>query len=97
MEYEYIGVRQATKIGYIKCAVPGCADLSYPTSKLRRGRVQGGGHVAPTITTSGGYARLLNGKKIIVIGSINPEKECQDRVRVLNGGGYLSSVKIDRL
>ena len=53
-EYEYIGVRQATKTGYIKCAVPGCADLSYPTSKLRRGRVQGGGHVAPTITTSGG-------------------------------------------
>lgn len=25
--------------------------------------------------------------RIIVIGSLNPEKECQDRVRVLSGGG----------
>ena len=70
-EYEYIGVKQATKAGYIICAVPGCADLSYPTSKLRRGRVQGGGHVAPTITTSGGYARLLNGKRLNMVGIIN--------------------------
>ena len=29
-------------------------------------------------------------KKIIVSGSLNPEKECQDRVRVLSGGGYMS-------
>ena len=64
MEYEYIGVRQATKTGYIKCAVPGCADLSYPTSKLRRGRVQGGGHVAPTITTSGGVCKIVKWKEI---------------------------------
>lgn len=35
--------------------------------------------------------------RIIVIGSLNPEKECQDRVRVLSGGGYLSSDKGDRL
>lgn len=38
-----IGIRQAVKDGYIECQVPGVADLSYPTSKLRRGRVQGGG------------------------------------------------------
>lgn len=35
--------------------------------------------------------------KIIVIGSLNPEKECQDRVRVLSGGGYLSGDKSNRL
>lgn len=34
--------------------------------------------------------------KIIVIGSLNPEKEVQDRVRVLSGG-YLSSDKSHRL
>ena len=25
-------------------------------------------------------------KKIVVVGSLNPEKDCQDRVRVLGGG-----------
>lgn len=37
-----IGVKQATRQGYIECCIPGGADLSYPTSLLRRGRVQGG-------------------------------------------------------
>lgn len=27
----------------------GVCDLSYPSSKLRRGRVQGGGTICPTI------------------------------------------------
>lgn len=39
----YIRVRQATKQGYILCENGGVADLSYPNSMLRRGRVQGGG------------------------------------------------------
>lgn len=30
----------------------GVADLSYPTSKNRRGRVQGGGDISPTITSA---------------------------------------------
>lgn len=30
----------------------GVADLSYPTSKNRRGRVQGGGNISPTITSA---------------------------------------------
>lgn len=29
------------------------ADFSYPTSKLRRGRVQGRGQISPTITSEG--------------------------------------------
>ena len=28
--------------------------------------------------------------RIVVIGSLNPEKECQDRVRVLSGGGVFA-------
>lgn len=39
---EKVKIRQATKIGYIECEIGGVADFSYPTSELRRGRVQGG-------------------------------------------------------
>ena len=48
---EKIGVKQATKQGYIPMNVGGVVDLSYPTSEFRRGRVQGGGDVSPTLTT----------------------------------------------
>lgn len=47
-----IKIRQATKKGYIECKPGGVADLSYPTSELRRGRVQGGGDISPTLTTN---------------------------------------------
>lgn len=35
--------------------------------------------------------------RIIVAGSLNPDKDCQDRVRVLFWGGYLSITQSDRL
>lgn len=54
-----IGIRQATKDGYIECSIPGCADFLYPTSKLRRGRVQGGGRISPTITTTSGVCKII--------------------------------------
>lgn len=47
-----IKIPQATKQGYIECEVGGVADLSYPNSKTRRGRVQDGGQVSPTITAT---------------------------------------------
>ena len=31
--------------------------------------------------------------RIIVIGSLNPDKDCQDRVRVLFGGGICQSLR----
>lgn len=37
-----VRIKQATREGFIDCAVGGVADLSYPGSKTRRGRVQGG-------------------------------------------------------
>jgi len=55
---EYIGIRQAVKSGYIRCVIPGVADFSYPESKLRRGRVQGGG-ISPTITTTSGVCKII--------------------------------------
>ena len=51
---EEIEIKQATKEGYIKCKVGGCYDSSYSDSKTRRGRVQNGGDVTPTITAQGG-------------------------------------------
>lgn len=44
-------IRQATKEGTIPCEVGGVCDLTYPTSQTRRGRVQGGGQICPTLTT----------------------------------------------
>lgn len=59
VDREYVGIRQATQKGYIECEIGGVADFSYPTSKLRRGRVQGGGHVCPTLTSqSMGICRI---------------------------------------
>lgn len=42
-------IRQATKKGWIECPIGGCFDGSFPTSKLRRGRVQGGGQICLTL------------------------------------------------
>lgn len=44
-------IRQATKQGVIPCEIGGVADLNYPDSKTRRGRVQGNGQICPTLTT----------------------------------------------
>ena len=56
-----IRIKQATKQGWIECCNGGVADLSYPGSKFRRGRVQGGGQISPTITTTGGGTQNRRG------------------------------------
>lgn len=54
-----VAIPQATKKGYIECEVGGVADLSYPNSKTRRGRVQDGGNICPTLTaTETGVCRI---------------------------------------
>lgn len=56
-----VAIRQATKQGYIECEVGGVADLSYPDSKTRIGRVQDNGNTCPTITaTETGICRIEN-------------------------------------
>ncbi|BCJ93565.1 cytosine-specific methyltransferase [Anaerocolumna cellulosilytica] len=42
-------IRQATKKGYAECNIPGVADLSFPKSMTRRGRVQEDGNICPTL------------------------------------------------
>ena len=59
MVLETVKIKQATKDGYIECNVGGVADLSYPESKTRRGRVQENGEVCPTLTaTETGVCRI---------------------------------------
>ncbi len=60
-----VRIKQATHEGFIECAVGGVADLSYPSSKTRRGRVQDGGWICPTITaTETGVCRIERIEKI---------------------------------
>ena len=59
IENNKVAIRQATKQGYIEREVGGVADLSYPDSKTRRGRVQDNGNTCPTITaTETGICRI---------------------------------------
>lgn len=68
-----VAINQATKQGYIECEVGGVADLSYPNSKTRRGRVQDNGNISPTITaTETGICRI---ESPIRIRKLTP-KEC---------------------
>lgn len=48
---DQVYIKQATEKGEIACKVGGLADLNYPASKTRRGRVQGNGEISPTLTT----------------------------------------------
>ena len=58
MAMRYVKVKQNTKSGYAICELGGVVDLSYPSSKTRRGRVQGGGWVSPTVTTTPALYRI---------------------------------------
>jgi DNA (cytosine-5)-methyltransferase 1 len=69
----YVLIPEATKEGYIPMEIGGVCDLSYPTSKTRRGRVQDGGTVAPTLTCGcEGALRRIEKPKIEVVGDLNP-------------------------
>ena len=54
-----VKIKQATQQGYAECKLGGVADLSFPTSKTRRGRVQDNGDTCPTLTaTETGICRI---------------------------------------
>lgn len=50
---ESLRIPQATKQGYIEVPPGSVFDASYPDSKTRRGRVQEGGQVSPTLMAGG--------------------------------------------
>lgn len=53
-------IPEATKKGYAEVPDGGVFDASYPESATRRGRVQEGGSVSPTLTTQSESALRLN-------------------------------------
>lgn len=65
-QIQKVAIPQATKQGYVECEIGGVADLSYPKSKTRRGRVQENGNICPTITAeSNGICRIEEQTMII--------------------------------
>ena len=69
-----VEIKQATKEGTIKCKVGGCYDASFPGSATRRGRVQEGGDVAPTLT-AGSNENIRYVETIYRIRKLTP-REC---------------------
>ena len=55
---ETVNIKQNTKQGYIECEVGGVADLSFPDSKTRRGRVIDNGNTSPTLQTGSEVCRI---------------------------------------
>lgn len=85
-EENTIKIPQATKQGYIECEVGGVADLSYPNSKTRRGRVQENGTISPTITaTETGVCRIEKADGCNLIGCINCIIGCLDLMNLFGG------------
>jgi len=71
-----IKIKQATKEGSIPIIEGGVADLSFPTSKTRRGRVQDNGTIAGTLCTSNQLCRIERDKDMkLAIRKLLPE-EC---------------------
>ena len=66
-------IRQATVKGYAECEVGGVADLSYPTSKTRRGRVQMGGRICPALTAMEGEFYQMN-EELYQIRKLTPKE-----------------------
>ena len=58
-----IKIPQNTKTGYIEVCIGGCFDGSYLTSKTRRGRVQGGGHICPTLMACEPEIYIIEGEE----------------------------------
>lgn len=71
---ETVKIKQNTKQGYAECKLGGVADLSYPDSTSRRGRVQGGGDISPAliVTDLAGIKRI---ESLYRIRKLTP-KEC---------------------
>lgn len=44
--------------GFFELFEGGVFDATYPRSRTRRGRVQGGGHICPTLTANGEVLRM---------------------------------------
>ena len=85
-----VAIPQATKQGYIECEIGGVVDLSYPNSKTRRGRVQMGGSVSPTITAESNGLCRIEPRIGALRGRNNDSDNYQQRLEV--GGDCCNSI-----
>ena len=60
LEIDEMKIKNNTIQGYIECPAGGCFDGQFPDSKDRRGRVQEGGNVTPTLTAEGSQQIYYN-------------------------------------
>lgn len=61
--------------GILRNGQRGGIDITYPDSKTRRARVQGGGHICPTLTTSGEIGIMNESNQEYRIRKLTP-REC---------------------
>lgn len=93
---ETVRIKQATSQGYIECEVGGVADLSFPESKTRRGRVQEKGQVSPTLMA--GEQDICRIKNLIIGGEQKHQAIKKDGVCTCltssmgTGGGYVPMI-----
>lgn len=97
---EMVLIKQATKSGVIPCKIGGVADLNYPTSKTRRGRVIMNGEISPTLTTDSvpdvieDWVWEIDGEKYrIRIRKLTP-KECWSLMN-FNEGSFEKAEKVN--
>ena len=60
LEIDEMKIKNNTIQGYIECPAGGCFDGQFPDSNDRRGRVQEGGNVTPTLTAEGSQGIYYN-------------------------------------
>ena len=93
---ETVKIKQATSQGYIECEVGGVADLSFPESKTRRGRVQDKGQVSPTLMA--GEQDICRIENLIIGGEQKHQAIKKDGVCTCltssmgTGGGYVPMI-----
>ena len=62
MKSDTLKIPEATERGYAECPIGGCFDGAYPKSKTRRGRVQDGGQLCPTLMAKSSEIYVFEGE-----------------------------------
>ena len=93
---ESVKFKQATKDGYVECKIGGVADLSFPNSTTRRGRVQDNGDTCPTLMA--GEQDICRIENLIIGGEQKHQAIKKDGVCTCltssmgTGGGYVPMI-----
>lgn len=89
---EPLCIPQATKQGYIEVPPGSVFDASYPDSKTRRGRVQEGGQVSPTLMAGGEAPCYYEGVEAKVFKEGNYHKSGHNASSIVNPKGLSPTV-----